>query len=194
MDYIIARQDIERLAELKGASEWARANGLNEDRDSYERAYHRLYRKLLERPAWSNPWSVFMKKIYIMHLDQNQVQHLPMVCFDATYDDLCGLEKEFKKSKGLKDCFDEPEVKEIIITIYVPKGEKAQRRRIAGVKEQMSIDRVKSLCQQIANDLQIHLTWHTNAEFQKILPMKKQDRELLKMMFGSGKSLPINQN
>lgn len=132
-----------------------------------------------------------MKKIYIMHLDQNQVKHLPMVFFDSTYDDLCGLEKDFRKSKGLKDCFDDPQVKEIVIAIYVPKGETAQRRRIAGVKEDMSIDQAKTLCEQMANDLQIHLTWHSNAEFQKLFPMKKQDRELLKMMFGSGKSLPV---
>jgi len=191
MDYVVAREDFERLAELKGACEWARANGLDEDRCSYEKAYHQLYRKLLERPFWSNPWSIYMKKIYIMHLDQNQVKHLPMVCIDSTYEDLCKIEKEFKKSKGLKECFDNENVKEIIIAIYIPKGESEPRRRIAGMPQSESIEQVKDACSQIAAGLQIHLTWHTNAEFQKISPMNKADRELLKLMCGSGKSNPV---
>jgi hypothetical protein len=191
MEYIVAREDFERLAELKGAAEWARANGLLKDKESYETAYHRLYRKILERPFWSNPWSIYMKKIYLMHLDQNQVIHLPLVCFDATFEDLCGIEKDFKKSKGLKDCFDNPEVKEILITIYIEKGQETKRRRIAGIKEELTTDRLKSLCDKVAADLEISLTWHTNAEFQKILPMKKSDRDLLKLMIGTGKSKPV---
>jgi hypothetical protein len=191
MEYVVAREDFEKLAELKGASEWARANGLSQDRESYERAYYKLYRKILARPHWSNPWSKYMKKIYIMHLDQNEVKHLPLVFFDATYDDLCSLEKEFKKSKGLKDCFDNSEVKEIVITIYRPKDQDALRRHIAGVKEEMSMETLKGVCSQIANGLQIHLTWHTNAEFQKIVPMNKADRDLLKAMIGTGKSKPV---
>lgn len=132
-----------------------------------------------------------MKKIYIMHIDQNEVKHLPLVFFDSTYDDLCSFEKDFKKSKGLKDCFENPEVKEIVITIYRPKNQDELRRNIAGVKEEMTMETLKAVCSQIANRLQIHLTWHTNAEFRKITPMNKADRDFLKSMIGSGKSKPV---
>lgn len=130
-----------------------------------------------------------MKKTYIVSCDQNKITHLPVLVVETTFEDICRVDPDFKSSVTLKSMFASKDVQEILITLYVPKGEVGQRRRIAGIRQPMSDKEAKDLIANTLRSLDIEATFHDSAEFRKIIPFKREDRELLKAVLG-GASWP----
>lgn len=122
-----------------------------------------------------------MKQVVLFVCDENQNTHYPAMIFEASYADLCRLEPDFKNSSGLPLLFSEPSIAVVFILLFTRKGNSQVQRRLAAMPGQknLSDQEIKDFMIQLTSDLEVNLTFHSRNEFRKIIPHKKEDRDLL---------------
>lgn len=124
-----------------------------------------------------------MKKVYVLIASQKETTHLPITQFDASLDDLFKLSADFKNSRSLVGFYNDPEVKEIMIIVYDTKEGGDKKRRVIGIKKELSLEGAKEVFSDMLSDLGISAVFHSDEEIKKLIPFKKQDRDILKKIF-----------
>ena len=118
-----------------------------------------------------------------MLASQKETTHFPIMQFEATFEDLVKLSPDLKNSQPLANFYDDKEIREIMIIIYDPKLGDERKRRVVGIKKDLSLDEAKDIFSDMLSDLGISATFHSTEDVKKLIPFKKQDREILKKIF-----------
>lgn len=123
-----------------------------------------------------------MKNFVMFVVNQNRETHYPMVVCKIDWPSLCEVDFQFKDSSTLETLFKTPEVKTIVVMIYVEKGSKNARRRIGGFMQELDGSQIKEQTSAMAQSVGVNMTFHTKDEYLKILPMDKAQRDMIRAL------------